>query len=46
MLTMVAVLGLLANYLLYIVGLNHITPSASQILIQLAPLLFLIGSVV
>ena len=40
-LTMVAVLGLLANYLLYIVGLNHITPSASQILIQLAPLLFL-----
>ena len=41
-----AVMGLLANYLLYIMGLNHITPSASQILIQLAPLLLLIGSVV
>lgn len=44
-LTLVAVLGLLANYLLYILGLNYITPGASQILIQLAPLLLLIGSV-
>jgi len=45
-LTIIAVLSLLANYLFYILGLNHITPSASQILIQLAPLLLLIGSVV
>lgn len=45
-LTLIAVLSLLANYLLYIMGLNRTTPSASQILIQLAPLLLLIGSVV
>jgi len=45
-LTLIAVLSLLANYLLYILGLNHITPGAAQILIQLAPLLLLIGSVV
>ena len=32
--------------MLYIWGLNHITPGAAQILIQLAPLLFLVGSVV
>ena len=45
-LSLIAVAGLLSNYLLYIWGLNHITPGAAQILIQLAPLLFLIGSVV
>lgn len=45
-LTAVAVGGLLCNYLLYIWGLNHITPGAAQILIQLAPLLLLIGSVI
>ena len=38
--------GLLVNYLLYLVGLNYITPSAAQIVIQLAPLLLLLGSVV
>lgn len=42
----VAVMGLLSNYLLYIWGLDHINPGAAQILIQLAPLLLLIGSVV
>jgi drug/metabolite transporter (DMT)-like permease len=45
-LCMIAVLGLLANYLFFILGLNRITPGAAQILIQLAPLLFLIGSIV
>jgi drug/metabolite transporter (DMT)-like permease len=44
-LTAVAVGGLLCNYLLYIWGLDHITPGAAQILIQLAPLLLLVGSV-
>ncbi|MEZ5504365.1 MAG: DMT family transporter [Halioglobus sp.] len=39
-------LGLVSNYLLYIWGLDHINPGAAQILIQLAPLLLLIGSVV
>ena len=37
---------MLGNYLLYIWGLDHINPGAAQILIQLAPLLLLIGSVV
>ena len=45
-LTLTAVACLLGNYLLYIWGLDHITPGAAQILIQLAPLLLLIGSVV
>lgn len=45
-LTAVAVAGLLSNYLLYIWGLDHINPGAAQILIQLGPLLLLIGSVV
>lgn len=44
-LTAIAVGGLLCNYLLYIWGLDHVTPGAAQILIQLAPLLLLIGSV-
>jgi drug/metabolite transporter (DMT)-like permease len=45
-LTVVTVAGLLCNYLLYIWGLDHINPGAAQILIQLGPLLLLIGSVV
>jgi drug/metabolite transporter (DMT)-like permease len=45
-LTLAAIAGLLGNYLLYIWGLDHINPGAAQILIQLAPLLLLIGSVV
>ncbi|HEY6131646.1 MAG TPA: DMT family transporter [Halioglobus sp.] len=44
-LSLTAVAGLIGNYLLYIWGLDHITPGAAQILIQLAPLLLLIGSV-
>jgi drug/metabolite transporter (DMT)-like permease len=44
-LTLLAVVGLLANYILYIMGLNQTTAEAAQILIQLAPLLLLVGSV-
>jgi drug/metabolite transporter (DMT)-like permease len=44
-LSLATVLGLVCNYILYIWGLNHINPGASQILIQLAPLMLLIGSV-
>ena len=40
-----AALGLSANYLLYIWGLGYTTPGAAQLLIQLAPLLLLVGSV-
>ena len=38
--------GLAGNYLLYLMGLDLITPSAAQIVIQLAPLLLLIGGLV
>jgi drug/metabolite transporter (DMT)-like permease len=44
--SLIAVVGLVGNYQLYIWGLDHINPGAAQILIQLAPLLLLIGSVV
>ncbi len=39
----VAVLGLAANYALFIVGLGFITPGAAQMLIQLSPMLLLLG---
>lgn len=44
--TVLAVAGLLGNYISYATGLNYITPGALQVLIQLAPLLLLIFSVI
>ncbi len=44
-LTLLAVAGLLANYILYLMGLDQTTAEAAQILIQVAPLLLLVGSV-
>ena len=44
-LTLLAVVGLLANYILYLMGLDRTTAEAAQILIQLAPLFLLVGSV-
>ena len=44
-LTMLAITGLLANYIFYLIGLDHTTAEASQILIQLAPLMLLVCSV-
>jgi drug/metabolite transporter (DMT)-like permease len=46
LLVVLAIAGLLGNYLLYLLGLNYITPSAAQLLIQVAPLLLLLGSVI
>lgn len=43
--TAVAVAGLLSNYIFYLLGLDHTTAEAAQILIQVAPLMLLIGSV-
>ncbi|WGL16440.1 DMT family transporter [Microbulbifer bruguierae] len=43
--TVIAVVGLLGNYIAYATALNHITAGALQVLIQLAPLLLLIFSV-
>lgn len=42
----VIIAGLCSNYILYLMGLNLVTPSAAQIVIQVAPLLLLIGGVV
>ncbi len=41
-----AALGLMGNYLLYLVGLHHTTPANAQIIIQTAPLLMGLGGVV
>ena len=43
LLTGIAILGLAGNYLFYLLGLNFITPGAAQIVIQLAPMLLLLG---
>jgi drug/metabolite transporter (DMT)-like permease len=39
-----AVLGLASNYVLYVFGLRLLTPGTAQLLIQLAPILLLFGS--
>ena len=39
----IVILGLSSNYVLYLLGLDLITPSAAQIVIQIAPLLLLLG---
>ncbi len=42
----VATLTLTGNYVLYLVALDHTTPSVTQVVIQLAPMMLLIGGVV
>ena len=44
-LLLVAVLGLLGNFLLYLLGLDLLNPEATQTIIQIAPILLLFGSV-
>lgn len=44
-LLIVAMLTLIGNYVLYLVALDHTTPSVTQVVIQLAPLLLLVGGV-
>lgn len=39
----VAVIGLLGNYVFYLLGLAHISPASAQVLIQLAPMFLLLG---
>ena len=45
-LLIIAILGLVGNYLLYLVGLNWVTPATSQMVIQLAPMFLLLGGLV
>ena len=42
----IALAGLTANYVLYPVALSHTTPSVAQIVIQLAPMFFLLGGLI
>lgn len=45
-LLLIVVLGLCGNYLFYLVGLDFITPGTAQVVVQLAPMLLLIGALV
>jgi drug/metabolite transporter (DMT)-like permease len=42
---LIAGLGLLGNYVLYLLGLKFTTPANAQLLIQSAPLLMALGSI-
>lgn len=40
----IAIVGLAGNYILYVMGLERTTPGSAQIVIQLAPVFLLLGS--
>jgi drug/metabolite transporter (DMT)-like permease len=42
----VAIFGLSGNYILYMVGLDHISPETAQMVIQLAPMFLLLGGLI
>ncbi|WP_339524222.1 DMT family transporter [Pseudomonas sp. EA_35y_Pfl2_R111] len=44
-LLLLAIAGLTANYVLYLVGLNLLSPGTTQLVIQVAPILLLISSI-
>ena len=44
-LVVLAVLGLVGNYMLYLVGLRLLSPGTTQLLIQIGPILLLISSI-
>ncbi|MBC3955319.1 DMT family transporter [Pseudomonas triticifolii] len=44
-LVLMAVLGLVGNYMLYLVGLRMLSPGTTQLLIQIGPILMLISSI-
>jgi drug/metabolite transporter (DMT)-like permease len=46
LLLILAALALTGNYLLYVLGLEHVSPANAQLLIQLAPVLMAIGGLV
>lgn len=43
-LLMVAILGLTFNYVLYLMGLSRLTPGTMQLMIQVAPIMLMLGS--
>lgn len=44
-LMLIAVVGLLSNYILYLMGLNLLTAETAQVVIQLAPFLMMLGGI-
>lgn len=40
----IAIFGLCGNYLFYLLGLDYVSPGTAQVLIQLAPVLLLLGA--
>jgi drug/metabolite transporter (DMT)-like permease len=42
----VAIFGLTGNYVIYLLGLRHVTPETAQMVIQLAPMFLLLGGLV
>ncbi|MBL4630537.1 MAG: DMT family transporter [Paraglaciecola sp.] len=42
----IATIGLLSNYILYMYGLEYSTPESAQLMIQVAPMLLLVGSLI
>ncbi|NND61044.1 MAG: DMT family transporter, partial [Gammaproteobacteria bacterium] len=42
----IVILGLSGNYLFYLLGLDYITPGTAQVVIQLAPIMLLVGALV
>ncbi|WP_223669489.1 DMT family transporter [Kangiella shandongensis] len=45
-LILVAILGLCANYVFYLFGVDTITPSSAQVMIQTAPMFMLLGGLI
>jgi drug/metabolite transporter (DMT)-like permease len=43
---LIGLLGLVGNYVLYLVGLDHASPTLTQTVIQLAPMFFLFGGII
>lgn len=45
-LMLIAVVGLLSNYIMYLSGLNYLSAETGQVVIQLAPFLMMLGGVI
>lgn len=41
----IVIIGLSSNYILYLLGLDLVSPSAAQVVIQIAPMLLLLGGI-
>src|SRR5262249_8559599 len=42
----IALAGLIGNYVFYLLSLEHISPAAAQVVIQLGPMFFLLGGLI